>query len=411
MITRLTTGLALSFGLLAAWPAHSSQIACAKYFASAARVDIQVERRADQPPALQRAIDAYLRTLAGGDSRHVMAAQAEAIARTWQWLAMAAPEVFPETRPSLSSRRSLWTVIPQRVRTWPGADGSYSRDLRRRLGELREWRRSWTQAFQAGAEAIQHDRLAVGWRALVSGVGRLQAALRPPAPRSEEESLVKSGTESVLFRLGERLLRSVPGLLVLADFEPYSIRDLNDLSPFPIYLVGFVDHVESADGLDYWPLPFLEHDLDHALRVFEPTFQVAIAKLRDGTWSRARFRRYVAARAFVYWSFRRMVERAESAATRTALDIVWHQIYREEARHEMSGEGLLRALRESRRDVESHHPRGLEGRIRYHLITGFFGQDQEIRAVQPRDVADALTLLEEFASALPAWAADASLLN
>ena len=425
MITRLTAGFALSFGLLAAWPAHSNPVACVTYFATIAHLDIHVERRADQPPALQPVIDAYLRTLISGEPAPVMTAQVDAIARTWSWLVTVEPGVAPEARPAPIARRSRWDAFRARLPWWSAADES-SRALAPpapdrsnfvtgaqalSLAELHDWQATWWRALASGNSESQLSALTLGWRALEREAARIEAVLPQPVRGSVDEHFLARFMGSDFGRRIDSLISAVPNLIILPDSESYSRRDLNDLSPFPVYLVGFVNLTTRADNRNWWPLGYPYHDLIHARSAYQGSFRFAIEKLQNGSWTHARFMRYVAARARVYGAFRRMVERQGSEATRTALDLVWHHIYHEQSRqHEMSGRGLSRAIHDT--DYDAPFPvRTLEGRIRERLSSGFYGSDPDIQRLGHQDVRKALELLLAFAETQEESNADASLSN
>jgi len=119
-------------------------------------------------------------------------------------------------------------------------------------------------------------------------------------------------------------LKKRPGSLLLPTSKELSIRDINDLSPYPIYPVGITKRSAWVDGYTQNPEQFLSHDLGHFSELanrdrelyseFNPIKRQTIIKRRE---------------AF-YEGFRSLVETEQSHEQKEILDLLWFAAYRED---------------------------------------------------------------------------------
>jgi len=106
-----------------------------------------------------------------------------------------------------------------------------------------------------------------------------------------------------------------------------TVREINDLSPYPIYVLGVTAKPAVADGIKRSALGFIEHDLAHAFGKFSAIDEVLVSKIEMGDIEGAK--KILAERESFYAHFRALVAKTPDKKQRELLELLWFDVFHE----------------------------------------------------------------------------------
>ena len=142
-------------------------------------------------------------------------------------------------------------------------------------------------------------------------------------------------------------LKGNRGVFAFPTGQSLSVRDFNDLSPFPVFPVKLATDKALADGESLHPYSNFGHDLLH-LSYMKRAYLEAIAA-SGGDF--ATYKALLQDRVRFYRRFRSFVDTLEDRDEREFIEVVWFSMFHEhvfwpvEAKRQMTREWVLKTLR------------------------------------------------------------------
>jgi len=165
----------------------------------------------------------------------------------------------------------------------------------------------------------------------------------PVAPKTNQTILDEDLEVLITLIKHQPLAKAVP------THHPLTIRDFNDLSPYPIYPVGIVSKPTLADGTLYLPAEYRGHDVDHTvsmlardkeiLEIVGPNSFVPIPLRRE------KVETIIKEREALYKQFRNLVENEPDLEQKKLLDLIWFNLFHETPNLRFNKKQIAGALR------------------------------------------------------------------
>lgn len=207
--------------------------------------------------------------------------------------------------------------------------GEYAPVLDWMANELKQIKSSEAQSALRRITALR-EKGETDPKTLLVAVGEAAEVFKNAFPPGDEYA--KLATEQLSYlkgKLEQAELGSYLGTYRVTEKE-LTVREINDLSPYPIYPVGITAKPSYADGTPKSSLGFMIHDVAHGVLNAEYKDRQILALIKAGDAKGAQV--IIAENEKIYADFRALVASTQSQKQKELMELFWFDLFHERSK-------------------------------------------------------------------------------